>query len=112
LGFSFPIPLLAVVGGEEKRKEQREGFDLEVHFAFTRIPWGWGQEPDLWEPFVGVGTPRRTGEERSRTPKPGVRTTLLGRTTVTVKPATTPPLTQSEKAAIALPFPPTLVSFL
>jgi hypothetical protein len=45
-------------------------------------------------------------EERSRTPEPGVRTSSSGRTAVTVRPMTTPPPTQSEKVAAALPFPP------
>jgi hypothetical protein len=73
-----------------------------------RLHWdtaGAGPGAGAAGPFVGAGTPRRVGEERSCTPEPGVRTSSSGRTAVTVRPATTPPPTQSEKADAALPFP-------
>jgi hypothetical protein len=64
---------------------------LEVRFAFAGVPRGRGLEPELQEPFVGAGTPRRTRVERSRMLEPRVRTTSLGRTAVFVRPATTHP---------------------
>jgi hypothetical protein len=102
------FPLSSASGRGRRRRGRRGGggFDLEVRFTFVGVPQGWGQEPEPREPFVGAGTPRHTGVERSRTPEPGVRTTSPSRTAISVKPAMTPSPTQSEKDTAFLPFPP------